>query len=383
MAGKRLFGAVRKLPSGRWQARYRDPSGRVHTAPRTYPTKTEAAQFLAGVQTDMSRGQYIDPSAGRISFETWSKKWLSRPGKRAASVVRDTQALGVFMEELGPMPLSALLPGDIQAAVDARCKVAAPATVVRDVAALRACINAAVDTDLIGRSPVRKVALPKVRPPERECLSPDDLAKLVAELPDHYATLVLSAGVLGLRWGEAVGLRVRDLDFMRRTLTVAQVVEELAGHLRVVPEAKSRASLRTLSVPPFLMDTLAGHLARFRPGLEADSEELVFLGPRGGVLRRRFGDRILAPAAERAGLNGLTFHALRHAAVTALVDEGVHPRVMQARAGHDTARLTMERYAHVTDGADREAAAALEARFAPAMAGASGTRVARRVPGST
>ena len=174
-----------------------------------------------------------------------------------------------------------------------------------------------------------------------------------------------------------LGQRAQPVD------AAGQVVEELAGHLRVVPEAKSRASLRTLSVPPFLMDTLAGHLARFRPGLEADSEELVFLGPRGGVLRRRFGDRILAPAAERAGLNGLTFHALRHAAVTALVDEGVHPRVMQARAGHDTARLTMERYAHVTDGADREAAAALEARFAPAMAGASGTRVARRVPGST
>jgi site-specific recombinase XerD len=84
------------------------------------------------------------------------------------------------------------------------------------------------------------------------------------------------------------------------------------------------------------------------------------------VLRRRFGERVLAPAVKRAGLDtSLTFHALRHVAITAMVDAGVHPRVMQGRAGHATSKLTLELYAHVPQAADRLAADALQEHFRP------------------
>jgi len=197
-----------------------------------------------------------------------------------------------------------------------------------------------------------------VRPPERELLSPDELVRLAEAVPDRYRALVLVGGVLGLRWGEAVGLRACDVDFMRRTVTVAQVVEEIAGHLRVVPgEAKTTGSLRTLAAPPFLIDELARHLHEHRPEAVGDRLALVFVGPRGGILRRRFADRTFRPAVERAGLDqSLTFHGLRHVAMSTLVDENVHPRVMQGRAVHASSKLTMELYAHVTDEADREAA---------------------------
>jgi integrase len=148
--------------------------------------------------------------------------------------------------------------------VDLRSKVAAPATVARDFSALRAVLNAAVNADLIARSPALNIALPRVVHPERSGLSPSELAALVKEVPEHYRALVLVGAVLGLRWGEAVGLRVRDVDFMRHTVTIAQTVEELSGHMRVVPEAKTRSSLRTLAVPVFLMDELTRHLQQHR-----------------------------------------------------------------------------------------------------------------------
>jgi integrase len=374
---KRQFGTVRKLPSGRWQVRYRDGSGRRITAPDTFATKGEAGRFLATVETDMARGQYLDPRAGRLTLSTWVEEWLGRAGKKPASVARDRQALYVFMPALGALPLAAITPSHVQTAVDARAKLAAPSTVVRDFAPLRAVLTAAVDADLIGRSPARRVALPRARPPDRDVVAPEALISLVAETPEHYRVLVLTAGVLGLRWGEAVGLRVRDVDFMRRTVTVAQVVEELSGHLRIVPEPKSRASLRTMAAPTFLVDELARHLVEHRSTASGGLDALIFLGPHGGVLRRRFGERILRPAAARAGLAGLTFHGLRHAAVSALVDEGVHPRVMAARAGHDTARLTLELYAHVSDSADREAANALQGRFGRFFSLETGTGGAR------
>ena len=79
--GKRQFGSIRKLPSGRWQARYPDRSGCIVTAPATFPTKQSAGQFLSGIETDMARGAYIDPRAGRTTLARWTESWLARPAR--------------------------------------------------------------------------------------------------------------------------------------------------------------------------------------------------------------------------------------------------------------------------------------------------------------
>jgi integrase len=376
MSGKRQFGALRRLPSGRWQARYRAPSGEMVAAPVTFVTKGDASRWLATVEADIVRGHYIDPRSGRITFDEWANQWLARPGKRATSIARDRHALEVWRRAIGTRPLASITPMHIQAAVDARARLAAPATVARDFSTLRAVLNAALDAEIIGRSPARKAVLPRVRPPEKAPLTPVELLDVAGDVPDRYRVLVLVGGVLGLRWGEAIGLRVRDIDFLRRSVTVAQTVEEVAGNLTLVAQAKSEAGLRSMTVPTFLTDELARHLAEHRPGAAGD--DLVFVGPRGGILRRRFGERILRPAVARSGLPAsLTFHGLRHAAITALAEEEVYPRTMQQRAGHASARLTLERYTRVTDAADRGAAEALERRFREAISGGTGTDVAR------
>lgn len=363
---RRQFGRIRRLPSGRWQARYPVGDGELHAAPQTFATKGDASRYLSTVEADLLRGQYLDPRAGRVTFAEWADQWLERSGKRRNSIARDSQALEVFMGDLGPRPLAAITPMHVQGAVDARARGVAPATVARDFSALRAMFNAAVDADVIGRSPCRKIALPRVRPPQRVAVSPEDLERLASEVPSRYRALILVGGVLGLRWGEAVGLRVRDVDFLRRTVTVAQVVEETAGRLEIVSEAKTAAGLRTLNAPAFLIDELADHLAVHRRDVAAFDDALIFVGPRGGVLRRRFADRVFAPAVKRAKLDpSLTFHGLRHAAITTMVELGVHPRVMQGRAGHATAKLTMELYAHVPEEADRQTAEALERLYRP------------------
>ena len=364
---RRQFGAIDKLPSGRWRVRYRDPGGRRITAPTSFTTKADANAFLATVHADLARGQYLDPRAGRLTVADWAERWLDRAGKRPATVARDRQGIAVFLPALGALTLGSLSPADIQTAVDRRAQQASPATVTRDFAALRAMLNSAVDADLIGRSPARKVALPRIVRPERRTLTPEQLRRLVNELPGHYQTLVLTSGVLGLAWEEVIALRVRDIDFERRTITVAQTVEELAGHLAIVPEGKRPARLRTMAVPTFLLDHISRHLAKYRAAESTDPDALIFVGPKGGILRRRFGERILRPAVAKAGLDGLTFHGLRHAAASSLVDVGVHPRVMAARIGHGTVKTTMEVYARASNSADHEAASLLQKRFGEAF----------------
>jgi hypothetical protein len=86
--GRRSFGSLRQLPSGRWQARYRDKAGKSHTAPQTFATRPQAARFLAQVESDLARGEWTDPRAGRVSFADWAARWQAtttnlRPNTRA------------------------------------------------------------------------------------------------------------------------------------------------------------------------------------------------------------------------------------------------------------------------------------------------------------
>jgi len=73
--GRRAFGSVRQLASGRWQVRYLDAAGVRHTAPRTFPTKVEATRHLAQVETDLLRGSWADPKLGRVTFGEWVEQW--------------------------------------------------------------------------------------------------------------------------------------------------------------------------------------------------------------------------------------------------------------------------------------------------------------------
>ena len=150
-----------------------------------------------------------------------------------------------------------------------------------------------------------------------------------------------------------------DLDFDENRVRVVRTVQEVSGRIKIVDATKSSASRRTMAAPTPLMQELAEHLDAFRPG--AASGDLVFVGERGGILRRSFLARVLKPAATRVGLGvgvraGLDFHGLRHIATSLMVASGEHPRVMQGRLGHSNPVLTIGLYAHVPDDVDRAAA---------------------------
>jgi integrase len=240
----------------------------------------------------------------------------------------------------------------------------APDTVRTNVAVLRAVFNAAVDADLIDRSPVRQMRTRKSESRNRPTLTIEELLQLADAIGPRYRALVPVGGVLGLRWSEAIALRVSDINFLRKTLTVSQTISEVEGRLNVAP-TKSRSSRRTLSMPQFVVDELAEHLARRG---HVGPDVLIFVGPKGGALRRTFAARTFNPAVVTAGLDpDLTFHGLRHVAASLLVEAGEHPRVIQQRLGHATSRLSMELYAHVPEAADRDVATHLDAAYCSAL----------------
>jgi integrase len=133
---------------------------------------------------------------------------------------------------------------------------------------------------------------------------------------------------------------------------VSQTVEEVSGHIQVVAATKTAASRRRFSIPTFLVECLSAHVAEHRP--DAGPDDLLFVGAKGGLLRRSFGVRVFKPAVAAVGLpDGLTFDGLRHVAASLLVANGEHPKVIQARLGHADPSVSLGIYAHVSDDLDR------------------------------
>lgn len=377
------WGRVRQLPSGRWQARVPDPAraGRLIPAPQTYVKRVDAERWLAAQETDQDRGAWVDPSVGRITFEAWADQWLEGGHKRESTLARDRHVLRAHLKPaLGSQAISSITPLDVRRVVEGMVAAGlAPSTIRTNYGVLKAVLNGAVDAELILRSPCRGIRLQPDVHRERQTLGLQDLARITSIMPLRYRAIVYLGAVLGLRWSEVAALRIKRVDFLRSTITIAEAAPEVDG-TPVIGKPKTRAAIRTMAVPAFVMDMLSEHLAR--RGLTAqDGEQLVFVAPGGGPLRAsNFRTRVWKPAVEEAGYPDLTFHGLRHVAASLMVEEDAHPRVMQHRLGHSTARLSMELYAHVSDVADKEVATRLQALFSETRGtqGARGTENGRQ-----
>jgi integrase len=314
----------------------------------------------------MLRGAWVDPREAGRHFQDVAHQWLeSNPGKRPSAWARDESIVRVhLLPAFGREPIGKVTPDRVRAVVHAWSKQYKPRTVRRMYGVLRAVFTYAVESSVLVASPCRGVKLPGIDPTSRHVISADELALLAEELGADYASMAYLGAMLGLRWGEAVGLRVGRLDLLAGTLTVAEQVTRGPRGLAVFGPPKSTAGRRTLAVPADLVEMLAAHLAR-RGLTAAHPDALLFTAADGAALDyANFRHRVWLPACRRAGLVGFTFHDLRRANATALMRARVDLKTAQTRLGHSDPRLTIGVYAQATSDADRAAAAALGDTFA-------------------
>jgi hypothetical protein len=121
MSSRRQFGSIRRLPSGRWQARFRDPvTNRLRSAPGTFSSKASASRYLATVESDMTRGGWHDPERGAITFAGWVDRYLEIADHKAATTQsRDETVLRTHLvPRLGDLRLIEITPLDVQAVVN-------------------------------------------------------------------------------------------------------------------------------------------------------------------------------------------------------------------------------------------------------------------------
>jgi integrase len=351
-----------------YRARYRAPDGTERN--KTFRRKVDAEKFLATVESAKLRGAWTDPAAGRTTFAAWLEEWWgSAADLRPSTVSRDEAYFSSYiLPRLGAVPLAAIRQPDVQAWVaELSGRGFKPATVVKAYQLLGRTMTAAVNADMLPRSPCRAVRLPRVEREKMRFLNPAEVATLADAIGSRYRALVLLGAYGGLRIGEVAGLRRRRVDLLRGTVDVAEIVVEVRGELYMGPP-KTRAGRRIVTLPRSVVEELAEHLG---PVGEADA--WVFTADKGGVLRpSNFRVKVWRPAVRTAGLAPLRPHDLRHTAVALWIAAGANPKEVSVRAGHTSVAFTLDRYGHLFEGHDDELRDRLDVMHAQGLRGVPG-----------
>lgn len=328
-----------------WRARYRGPDGRERN--RSFGRKIDAERWLTEQKSRLTRGEWVDPAAGRVAFGLLAVEWLDaaahlKPKTRNsyASLLR-TRVLPTWER----VPLAKITHEAVAVWVAGMVVAGLSASRVRQsVYVVSAVCDYAVRTGRIARSPVVGVKLPRPSQHiERMFLDHRQVAALVttaAALHPGYGVFVRLLAYTGLRWGEATALRVRDVDLRRGRLDVRRAFSDVGG--RLIAGTPKTHQQRTVPVAASLRADLAPLLAGRHP------DGLVFTTPAGTPLRMsNFRRNAWTPAVAAAGLHGLTPHGLRHTAASLYIAAGTPPKVVQRILGHASIAITLDLYGHL------------------------------------
>ena len=351
----RSFGAVDRRPTGSWRARYRAPDGQRHS--QTFERKADAEAWLASQQTDQKRGAWVDPRAGRLTFEAYATAWLDNRPRLSPRTREDYgDILAVHLvPKFGRMELSQVSPSAVRHWFEGLADQY-PARAAKAYRLLRAILNTAVADERIVRSPCRVDGAGVERSPERPTATLAEVDALVAAMPERLRLVVLLATWTQLRRGEILGLRRKDIDFIHRTLSVAKTRQRLGSGTEVVGPPKSSAGVRTIAIPPHLVPAVKEHIDRY---VGAGSEALVFTGERTGEsLHPSSLNKAWTRARKVSGTGHLHFHDLRHTGNTWAAATGASTKELMARMGHASPAAAL-RYQHATEERDHVLAQAL------------------------
>lgn len=347
-------------------------------------TRRDAERELTRRLRTVDTGEHVDPT--RVTMQQWLVSWLSsitpevspKTHERYEEIVRC-----YLITAFGKFRLSSLTSAHIQAVYsawavadrrDGRAGSLSARTRRHMHRVLRSALARAVEHQLLARNPADafKKRLPKIERSEIATLDVNQTALLLHGLSrSRVYWPVLIALSTGMRRGEVLALRWKNVDLDRRSVRVMESLEQTKAGIRF--KAPKSEKTRVIALPEFAADELR-RLKRIQ------AEELLHIGV------AQTGETLLccredgAPkqpdsltheftyqSSRIAGLPKVRFHDLRHTHATQLLLAGVHPKIAQERLGHSTITTTLDLYSHVTDSMQSEAAARLDAALRPAI----------------
>jgi integrase len=346
-----------------YRVRYRTPDNR-QTDKRGFARKRDAEVFAASVEVSKLRGEYVAPSAARVTVGELGPAWLDGQRghlKPSGYAVMETAWRTRVEPRWGTVALGDIRPTAVKQWISelsrgtSDVKPLGGAAVKRMHYVLSQILADAVSDNRIAKNPAAikrgskaGIKLPPTTRKRHVYLTHEQVGGL-ADAAGRYEGLVLLLVYTGLRWGEVCGLRVHDLDMLRKRASVVENAVQSGTRIHVgTPKAHKQ---RDVPLPEFLLT----YLARQCEG--KGREDLLFPGDDGKHLRRPHPTSgWFAKAVETSGVPRVTPHDLRHSAASLAVSAGANVKAVQKMLGHASAAMTLDTYADLFDD-DLEAVA--------------------------
>jgi site-specific recombinase XerC len=341
-------------------------AGRKVDIAKGYPNKTAAKDAMVQFRADQLRGDALVPRGARMPLAQFVGEWwpgYERSLKPSALKSERSRLDCHILPMIGHLELGELDSLMVQAWVGKleegtgafrpgskrRRRPLSPKTIANCHGLLFIIMAAAVRAKLIRSNPCAGTALPERVHHEMRFLTDPEIARLIKATPRHWRPLVILLVATGLRWGEAIGLRVGRVDLLaaKPKLVVLEHLHEIAGTAEMVwTSPKSQRSRRTVS---FGRD-VALQLVPLVTGKAPD--DVVFTAPQGGMVRTRNFRRGWVKWTKAAGLEGLRIHDLRHTQVAILIAANRPLSAVSRRLGHASIAVTDTLYGHLREEVD-------------------------------
>lgn len=364
-------GSIYKRTDGRWVAvanlGYRN--GKRWRKAFYGKTRKEVQERLTSALSALQGG--VAPIPEKQTVQQFLDDWLKNSVKQAVrprTFIRYGEHVRLHINPtLGHIKLSKLTPQHVQSLLNELLKCGlAPSTVVYTHAVLRRALRQALRWNHVSRNSASLVDAPRVEKHEIEPLSPEQARVFLKSLNgDRLEALYSVALAVGLRKGEALGLRWDDIDLDEGTLAVRWSLQRIDSKL-VLVEPKSKQSRRSIALPQTAVAALKRHRVRqlqerLLAGSRWQENRYVFPSTIGTPMDTRNLTRHFNKALRNAGLPPKRFHDLRHTCASLLLAQSVQPRVVMEILGHSQISLTMDTYSHVIPELQKEAAAQMDA----------------------
>lgn len=364
-------GSIYRRTDGRWAgaAYVLTPDGTRKRKTAYGKTRKDVAVKLAGMQ-DKSRSG-IAATPGRLTLRAFLESWMQDVQEpRLSSATYQTYEGYIrnhIVPALGSKPLGQLTASDLREFLGAKRREGKSAATVKQIhAIIRSALQHAMREDLVPRNVAKLVVVSNPVRKEVEPLTPEEAKKLLKTAHGHpwEALWTLYIG-LGLRRGEALGLRWSDIDLENGRLRVEQSLQRSRGELRL-KSPKTDTSRRRIVLPAFCTDALRRHHTSEREKLASLGQPmgpatLAFTSQLGTPIEPRNVNRAFEALLKEASLRKVKLHDLRHTCASLLLAQGVAPRVVMELLGHSAIAVTMNTYSHVIPALQDESAQRMDA----------------------
>jgi integrase len=362
------MGSIEKYDTSdgvRYRVRYRDPE-RKSREKGGFPRKRDAEEYLANVTVDAARGAYLDPGAAKSTIRVLGAEWLANQTHLKASTFRTVEsAYRIHVEPFwGDRRIGDIRHSQVQAWITGLAESREATSVIRAHGILAGILDVAV-LHRMAMNPARKIKLPRKVAKRREYLDHRQVELLAQSAGDH-GTLVRFLAYAGPRWGEAIGLRIRNLKMLERRILVEENAVDVRG--TIIVGAPKTHEKRSVPFPKFLAAELA--IACEDKGREqlafGDGDRYVRAPDRTSGWYAR---AIRSAQALDEDFPVLTIHDLRHTAASLAIAEHANVKAVQRMLGHASAAMTLDRYADLFDDDLEAVATDLDAARAQAVVG--------------